>query len=140
MAAQTEAPCRVIRSAQIYEGKQRTTFFAGIASGTAGSQGICMHRVTIPPGARGEVHKHEHHESALYVLRGAAETWFGDRLQHRVTSIAGDFLYIPAGVVHVSVNLSDTDEVEGVLARTDPNEQESVVLLPELEQYLGDRK
>jgi uncharacterized RmlC-like cupin family protein len=47
-------------------------------------------------------------------------------------SRAGDIVYIPAGVPHLPVNLG-SEPLSGVIARTDPNEQESVVLLPELE-------
>ncbi|MNG40163.1 Cupin domain protein [compost metagenome] len=45
----------------------------------------------------------------------------------------GDFLYIPAGMPHLPYNPSDTEPCSCVLARTDPNEQESVHLLPELD-------
>jgi uncharacterized RmlC-like cupin family protein len=41
----------------------------------------------------------------------------------------GDFFYIP----HLPYNPSDTEPVTAIIARTDPNEQESVILLPELE-------
>jgi uncharacterized RmlC-like cupin family protein len=44
----------------------------------------------------------------------------------------GDFIYIPAGVPHLPVN-SGKEPAFGVVARTDPNEQESVELLPELD-------
>jgi uncharacterized RmlC-like cupin family protein len=47
---------------------------------------------------------------------------------------AGDLAYIPAGVPHLPINLSDKP-TSAVIARTDPNEQESVVLLPELEAF-----
>ena len=40
--------------------------------------------------------------------------------------------YIPAGMPHLPANLSDSP-ASAVIARTDPREQESVVLLPELE-------
>jgi uncharacterized RmlC-like cupin family protein len=50
-----------------------------------------------------------------------------------LTSNAGDFVFIPAGVPHVAVNASDSEEAIAVLSRTDPSEQESVLLLPELE-------
>jgi uncharacterized RmlC-like cupin family protein len=129
-------PCHVIRAEEMYEGKQRTRFFAGIAAGTVGAQRICMHRVTIPAGARGEIHVHEQHESALYILSGRSLTLYGDELQFEAVAVAGDFLYIPAGMPHCSVNLQDFEPVEGVLARTDPNEQESVVLRPDLERFL----
>jgi uncharacterized RmlC-like cupin family protein len=42
---------------------------------------------------------------------------------------AGDFLYIPANTPHLPYNASDTEPCVGVIARTDPNEQESVTLL-----------
>ena len=45
----------------------------------------------------------------------------------------GDYLYIPADVPHLPYNASETEPCLAVIARTDPNEQESVVLLPELD-------
>ena len=45
---------------------------------------------------------------------------------------AGDLIYIPAGVPHLPINTGQTEAV-AILARTDPHEQESVVLLPELD-------
>ena len=47
---------------------------------------------------------------------------------------AGDFIYIPAGVPHLPYNASETEPATAVLARTDPNEQESVVLRPDLDE------
>ena len=46
---------------------------------------------------------------------------------------AGDFVYIAADVPHLPYNRSRETRVVAVIARTDPNEQESVVLLPALE-------
>ena len=57
----------------------------------------------------------------------------GERLQHHLIARAGDFLYIPANMPHLPYNLSDAESCVAVIARTDPNEQESVILLPELE-------
>jgi uncharacterized RmlC-like cupin family protein len=48
---------------------------------------------------------------------------------------AGELFYIPAGVPHLPANLSSTP-CTAIIARTDPNEQESVVLLPELDQLV----
>ena len=45
---------------------------------------------------------------------------------------AGDFVYIPAGAPHLPVNDGATT-MFAVVARRDPNEQESVVLMPELD-------
>ncbi|WP_439542730.1 cupin domain-containing protein [Hyphomicrobium sp.] len=124
--------CRVVRADETYAGKQGLTYFCGIAAETVGSKGICMHLLTIPPGARAKAHLHENHETAIYILDGEALTLYGDRLQHQMINKAGDLVYIPAGVPHLPINLSGKP-VSAVIARTDPNEQESVVLLPELE-------
>jgi uncharacterized RmlC-like cupin family protein len=67
------------------------------------------------------------------VISGQAEMWWGERLAHHELIEAGDFVYIPAGVPHLPANRSDTDLLTAVVARTDPNEQESVVLLPDLD-------
>ncbi len=72
----------------------------------------------------------------LYVVSGKAETFYGENLAQRVVLQAGDLQYIPAGCPHLSVNLSNTEPCVGIVARTDPNEQESVVMLPELDSLV----
>ena len=125
-----QAPdCVVIRPNSEYAGKQGFSYFAGISSETAGSTGICMHMLAIPPGGRAKPHLHEAHETAIYVISGEVGMWYGEGLKKYLTMKPGEFLYIPAGMPHLPANLSATDEAVAVLARTDPNEQESVVLL-----------
>jgi uncharacterized RmlC-like cupin family protein len=124
--------CRVIRPSTIYGGKQGFNYFEGIAKETVGSTGICMHLLTIPPGGRAKAHKHASYETAIYVISGEGVTFYGERLEHRAVTKAGELFYIPAGVPHLPMNLGD-QPVTAVIARTDPNEQESVVLLPELD-------
>lgn len=58
---------------------------------------------------------------------------FGPQLEQRQGFQAGDFVYIAAAVLHLVANSSQTEPLSGILARTDPNEQESVVLRPDLE-------
>jgi len=128
----TNPSCRLVHPTGTYDGKQGLSYFEGIAAETVGARAICMHLLTIPPGGRAKAHMHENHETAIYVLSGEAVTLHGDRLEERTVVRAGDLFYIPAGVPHLPVNLSD-GPVSAVIARTDPNEQESVVLLPELE-------
>ena len=125
--------CRVIRPGAGYEGKQGVGYGAGVSAESAGSTGLCLHSLVIPPGGRGQAHLHEHHESAIHVVSGEGEMWWGDGLTHHEVVRAGDFVYIPAGVPHLPANRSRTEPVTAVVARTDPNEQESVVLLPELD-------
>ena len=125
--------CQVIRPAGTYDGKQGFSYFEGISAESVGADGICMHFLTVPPGGRAKAHLHESHETAIYVLSGEAEMWYGDNLSEHLVVKAGEFLYIPAGVPHLPVNTSQTEPAVAVLARTDPNEQESVTLLPELD-------
>lgn len=132
MPPSSRPTCRIVRPGQTYDGKQGLSYFEGISAEATGSTGICMHLLTIPPGGRAKAHLHESHETAIYVLSGEAHTWYGDRLQHHAIVRAGEMFYIPAGVPHLPANLSDRP-CSAVIARTDPKEQESVVLLPELD-------
>jgi uncharacterized RmlC-like cupin family protein len=134
MSDRSEPTCRLVRAEDTYRGKQGLTYFCGIAAETVGSKGICMHLLTIPPGGRAKAHMHANHETAIYVLEGEAVALYGDRLQHHAVTKAGDLFYIPAGMPHLPINLT-SKPISAVIARTDPNEQESVVLLPELEAY-----
>ena len=124
--------CRKLRPGHAYEGKQGFSYFEGVAKETVGSEAICMHIVRIPPGGRAKAHKHATHETAVYVISGATEMYWGDGLEHHMEITAGELAYIPADVPHLALNRG-TEEAVAVLARTDPHEQESVVLLPELE-------
>lgn len=121
---------------QTYAGKQGFSYFEGIARESTGSQGICMHLLTIPPGGRAKAHKHATHETAIYMLEGVTVMYWGQALEHRMEVAAGDMLYIPADMPHLPFN-PGPGPARAVIARTDPHEQESVVLLPELEGVVG---
>jgi uncharacterized RmlC-like cupin family protein len=129
MERNTAQTCVLIEHSAGYHGKQGLDYFAGISAETTGSQKLCLHKVTIPPLARAKPHLHESHESAVYVLSGEAGMWYGENLREHMWLHAGDFLYIPANVPHLPYNASETVPCLGLIARTDPNEQESVTLL-----------
>lgn len=129
------ADCVKLRPGETYSGKQGFDYFEGIARQTVGSQAICMHLLTVPPGGRARAHKHETHETAIYVLSGSAKMYWGDRLEHVMETQAGDLIYIPSNTPHLPFN-DGKEPAVAVIARTDPNEQESVVLMPELESLI----
>jgi uncharacterized RmlC-like cupin family protein len=108
--------------------RQRLPYFVGISGATAGTRGISMNLVIIPPGAAAEPHLHKDYETAIYLLKGRVETRYGKGLKKSVINEAGDFLFIPAGVPHQPVNLSSDEPAQALVARNDPNEQENVVL------------
>jgi uncharacterized RmlC-like cupin family protein len=127
--------CRKLRPSDTFYGKQGFTYNAGIAAETVGSTGICMHLLTIPPGGRAKAHKHATHETAIYMLEGVTVMYWGQTLEHRMEVEAGDLLYIPADMPHLPFN-PGPGPATAVISRTDPNEQESVVLLPDLERFI----
>jgi uncharacterized RmlC-like cupin family protein len=129
--------CRKLRPGGTYEGKQGFSYFEGIARETTGAQAICMHLLTIPPGGRARAHKHATHETAIYVLEGTTIMYWGPELEHRMEIGAGELLYIPADMPHLPFN-PGPGPARAVIARTDPHEQESVVLLPELEARVAE--
>jgi|ERR1017187_4415983 uncharacterized RmlC-like cupin family protein len=131
--------CIVIQRGEPHRGKQALDYFEGVSAQTAGSKGLCMHLVTIAPEGRAKPHLHQEHESAVYVLSGEAGMWYGDGLREHMWMQAGDFVYIPANLPHLPYNPSSTVPCVGLIARTDPNEQESVTLLEVADPGIAER-
>ncbi|MEM0923262.1 MAG: cupin domain-containing protein [Pseudomonadota bacterium] len=136
-ASASPLQCSKLRLGDTYRGKQGLDYAHGISRETVGAHGLCMHVLTFPPKTRAKAHLHEAHETAIYTISGEVVMWWGERLEHRMDTGPGDMIYIPPGMPHLPVNLTDAPATV-VLARTDPNEQESVLLLPELEELVGD--
>jgi uncharacterized RmlC-like cupin family protein len=122
----------VVRAGEAAASERGLAFAAGISAESVGATRICMHLGVIPPGAVAAPHLHEGHETAIYVLEGRAGMDYGPALDSRIEAGPGDFLFVGAGVPHRPYNLSESEPVRYVVARTDPSEEESVVLLPEL--------
>ncbi|HTT11571.1 MAG TPA: cupin domain-containing protein [Burkholderiaceae bacterium] len=117
---------RAIRPDREVWTRQKIPYFIGVSGQTVGAQGLSMHVVLIPPGARSEPHSHRGYETAIYVLEGRVETRYGEGLAHTVVSEAGDFLFIPPGVPHEAINLSQSAPARAIVARNDPAEQDKV--------------
>ncbi len=58
--------------------------------------------------------------------------WTGEQLHHRDVVHPGDYLYIPANVLHVAVNRGSKPAVF-LGARNEPTAQESVVMYPDMD-------
>ncbi|MCJ2064044.1 cupin domain-containing protein [Methylobacterium sp. J-088] len=136
MSSGSETPkagLRVVRESAPFRGRQGHLYRPAISAEAVGSAALHMQLLEIPPGERAHAHKHESHETAIYVLSGVSGCFWGEHLEHHAIAGAGEFVYIAADVPHLPYNRSRTEPVTAVIARTDPNEQESVVLLPDLE-------
>ncbi len=93
MNSSSKPVCRIVRPGNTYSGKQGLDYFEGIAAETVGSEGICMHLLTIPPGARAKAHLHASHETAIYALSGETHCWFGEKLEEHVIVREGEVLH-----------------------------------------------
>ena len=130
------APGRVVQGTGSYTSQQGSVYAPGISAETVGARAVFLGMVTIPPQGRTRAHLHEFHESAFYLLSGdAVELCTGPRLEHRETARAGDYLFIPANVPHVAVNRGTTPAVF-IGVRNEPTAQESVVMLPDLDDLV----
>jgi uncharacterized RmlC-like cupin family protein len=107
--------------------KQKLPYFVGISEATAGSQVLSLNLVVIPPGGAAEPHIHRGYETAIYLLKGRVDTRYGPGLRSSTICEEGDFIFIKADVPHQPVNLSIDEPAMAIVARNDPNEQESVV-------------
>lgn len=92
--------------------------FEAISAKRLGARELWMGTSVLEPGLRTGVHHHGESETALYVLRGTGRWWVGDRLDQARTARAGDFLFIPPHVVHWEENVSDSEPVEMIVARS----------------------
>ena len=126
----------VIRSADSYDGKQGDKPRHRREQPLRGRSGAVPAPGDDPPGTRGVPHVHDGHESAIYTVSGETEVWHGEGLRQRTVVTAGDFMYVPPGTPHLPVNRSEVTTV-AVVARTDPQEQESVVTMT-LPPHLAD--
>lgn len=128
-----EKECRLITPQPVEQGVQGLIYQQGVSRHTAGAEGIHMQLALIPAYSQGRAHKHEHHETAIYAMKGTTRVRYGEHLQHDLEVPEGSFLYIPANVPHLPYNLSDS-QATVVISRTDACDPESVVMLPELDR------
>src|SRR5215216_1315015 len=99
----------------------------GMSARNVGSRQLSMNVATIPPGGVARAHIHVDFEVMLYILQGHVRHEYGPGLTTVVENRAGDFIYIEPGVPHEVFNVSDTEPVVAVVARSDASEWENIV-------------
>jgi uncharacterized RmlC-like cupin family protein len=93
-----------------------------ISRGTVGSAGLYASVLLTPPGGATRVHHHGPCETSIYILAGRARfTWGPTGTEEELIANPGDFVYIPAGEVHVEANVSLTDPLEVIVTRNCPD-------------------
>jgi quercetin dioxygenase-like cupin family protein len=73
---------------------------------STGAQQLTVIDVTLAPGKGHDFHKHPDQEEVIYCVSGKVEQWI-DR-EKRVLR-PGDSAFLPAGTVHASFNIGDSD-------------------------------
>ena len=104
----------------------------GMSSKNVGSRQLSMNVAVVPPGGVAFAHIHVDFEVMLYILEGRVRHEYGPELRHTVDHEAGDFIFIEPGVPHEVVNLSDTDPVVAVVARSSADEWDHITEYPSL--------
>ncbi|MGA7671502.1 MAG: cupin domain-containing protein [Nitrolancea sp.] len=94
----------------------------GISAKTVGSTGLSMNVARLPPGESIEPHIHDGYEVGLYVVEGHLEHRFGPGLAQSLVNGPGDFIFVEPGVPHSAHNLSDSEPVIVMVARTTADE------------------
>ena len=102
----------------------------GIAARNTSAKKLSMNVATVPPGACAFAHIHVDFEVMLYILSGRVRHEYGEGLTQTVENGPGDFIYIEPGVPHEVVNLSESEPVVAVVARSDAGEWEHIVDYP----------
>ncbi|HET7494825.1 MAG TPA: cupin domain-containing protein [Candidatus Limnocylindrales bacterium] len=93
-----------------------------ISRPTVGSVRLYSSIVSTAPGDKTRIHHHGDCETSIYIVAGSARyTWGPTGLEHEIMASSGDFVYIPAGEVHVEENASTVDPLVVVLTRNCPD-------------------
>ena len=117
----------VIRGSGDWRGWNGIRYKVGMSSRNVGSTKLSMNVATIPPGGVAKAHIHVGFELMLYILQGRVRHEYGPGLKKVVDNQAGDFLYIEPGVPHEVFNLSDSEPVVAVVARSDADEWQNII-------------
>ena len=92
-----------------------------VSAETVGSVGLYSSVVTTAPGGKTRIHHHGDCETSIFIVSGRARyTWGPTGLEETMDAGPNDFIYIPAGEVHVEENASATEPLVVVLTRNCP--------------------
>jgi uncharacterized RmlC-like cupin family protein len=99
----------------------------GMSAKNVGTTKLSVNIATVPPGGVAAAHIHVGFELILYILEGRVRHEFGDGLKQVLENQAGDFIYIKPGVPHEVFNLSQTEPVVALVARSSAEEWDNII-------------
>ena len=128
----------VIRGSPVARSWNGIQYKIGMSAKNVPAKQLSMNVAVVPPGAVAYAHVHVGFEVMLYILQGKVRHEYGDLLKQSVDNGAGDFIYIEPGVPHEVFNLSDTEPVIAVVARSDADEWAHIVTYDRATGQLGE--
>ncbi len=128
---------RIVRATELSEATAQTPGMhraAAVDAASCQSERLWVGVVTVDPATSTGAHHHGECDSVVCVTAGRITVRWGDRLQHRGEAGPGDFIYIPANLVHQEINESDSLAVASIVIRSGDNVVVNVVLDQELDK------
>jgi len=117
----------VIRGSDTFRGWNGIRYKVGLSAKNTRATALSMNVATIPPGGIAYAHIHVDFDVMLYILQGRVRHEYGPGCKKVVENQAGDFIYIEPGVPHEVFNVSDSEPVMAVVARSDASEWSNIV-------------
>ena len=117
----------VIRGGGNVRGWNGIQYRTGLSAKNVPATQLSMNVATIPPGGVAAAHIHVDFEVMLYILQGRVRHEFGPALEQAIENEAGDFIFIEPGIPHEVFNVSETEPVVAVVARSDASEWEHII-------------
>ena len=99
----------------------------GLSARNVAARSLSMNVATIRAGGVAGAHIHVDFEVMLYILQGRVRHAYGPGLVNVVENEAGDFIFIEPGVPHEVYNLSDSEPVVAVVARSSAEEWDKII-------------
>jgi uncharacterized RmlC-like cupin family protein len=124
----------VVRGSGTHRSWNNIRYKTGLSAKNVPARQLSMNVATIPPGGVAFAHVHVDFEVMLYILAGRVRHDYGPDLASSIENEAGDFIFIEPGVPHEVQNLSDTEPVLAVVARSDASEWENIAPYPRRQQ------
>jgi uncharacterized RmlC-like cupin family protein len=130
---------RVVKRGEAFVGKQGVAYPLRVTQETAGTRNVSVAMLPMPPGVRAKVHYHEAIETIATLIAGECTVYYGDRLEHHAVMQAGESMYLPPDVPHAPFNESGAP-CTWVVAHAAGDDQEGIVMMPELDALLDARE
>ena len=116
-----------VRGSRLHRCWNNIQYKTGLSAKNVGAKQLSMNVATIPPGGVAYAHIHVGFEVMLYILQGRVRHEYGSNCSLSIDNEAGDFIFIEPGIPHEVLNLSETEPVVAVVARSDASEWENIV-------------